>query len=108
MVDRGDLAWINFNPQKGREQAGHRPALVLTKRDFHENCSNAIVMPITSNTSPWPWKVMLPDNDEIKGAILVDQIRMIDRNARKLKTFGKLDNETLLKVQTKLELLLIQ
>jgi mRNA interferase MazF len=102
----GDLAWLVFTPQLGREQAGHRPALVLSPRLYHEHSELAVVCPITSNMQPWPWKVLLPDGLAVSGAVLVDQMRSIDRDARKLRVVGRVPQEVLLDAQAKLAALL--
>ncbi|MCH8203371.1 MAG: type II toxin-antitoxin system PemK/MazF family toxin [Proteobacteria bacterium] len=82
LPDVGDLVWVDFNPQAGHEQAGHRPAMVLSARIYHEKTALAVVCPITSNTNPYPFKVPLPDDLPISGAVLADQVKSIDRNAR--------------------------
>jgi mRNA interferase MazF len=93
--DAGDLVWLNFNPQAGYEQAGHRPALVLSPRIYHDRTALAIVCPITSNTEAYPFKVMLPDGLTISGAVLADQVKSIDRQARQLKIAGKAPSSVL-------------
>lgn len=86
---RGQVVWINFNPQKGHEQAGRRPALVISPEQYNAVSNCILVCPITSNMDPWPWKVLLPENNpennNISGAVLVDQIKSIDAKARKLE-----------------------
>jgi mRNA interferase MazF len=104
--EKGDLVWINFNPQSGHEQAGHRPALVISPKEYHEKSNLAVVCPITSNIQPWPWKVMLPEGAVIAGAVLTDQPRSIDREARKLKTIGRVDNDVMEEVLAKLSALI--
>jgi mRNA interferase MazF len=106
LPERGDLAWLVFTPQSGREQAGHRPALVLSPRIYHERSGLAVVCPITSNTQPWPWKVLLPDELAVSGAVLVDQVRSIDRSARKLSVVDRAPQGVVLDVQAKLAALL--
>jgi mRNA interferase MazF len=68
--ERGALAWVDFTPQSGHEQAGRRPALVVSPRIYHERTRLAVVCRITSNLRPWPWKVMLPDGLAVGGAVL--------------------------------------
>lgn len=104
--DAGDLVWINFNPQAGHEQAGHRPALVLSPRSYHERTAFAVVCPITSNVMPYPFKVVLPDGLPIGGAVLADQVKSIDRRARQLKVAGSTPRTVLVEVQAKLAALL--
>jgi mRNA interferase MazF len=104
--ERGALVWFDFTPQSGHEQAGHRPALVLTPRIYHERARLAVVCPITSNLRPWPWKVVLPDGLAVAGAVLVDQVRAIDRTARRLRVVGRAPTATVADVQAKLAALL--
>jgi mRNA interferase MazF len=106
LPERGDVVWINFTPQKGHEQAGHRPALVLSPKLYHEKSSLAVVCPITSNTQPWPWKVMLPEDFPVQGAILTDQLRSIDREARKLTIIHPAPERVLEEVLAKVGVLL--
>ncbi len=99
--DAGDLVWINFNPHAGHEQAGHRPALVLSPRSYHERTAFAVVCPITSNVMPYPFKVVLPDGLPIGGAVLADQVKSIDRRARQLKVAGSTPRTVLVEVQAR-------
>lgn len=87
--ERGQIVWIDFNPQKGHEQAGRRPALVISPAAYNDVSNCVLVCPITSNTAPWPWKVMLSDMPDISGAVLVDQIKAVDAKARHLEPTGK-------------------
>jgi mRNA interferase MazF len=80
--------------------------LVLSPRLYHERSGLAVVCPITSNSQPWPWKVQLPEGLAVSGAVLVDQIRSIDRGARKLSIVGRAPQGVLLDVQAKLAALL--
>ena len=80
--DAGDIAWVNFDPTLGSEQAGRRPALFLTGRGYHERSPRAVVCPITSKERPWPFNVSLPLGLKTTGIVLVDQIRTIDRSRR--------------------------
>ncbi|HWX82623.1 MAG TPA: type II toxin-antitoxin system PemK/MazF family toxin [Xanthobacteraceae bacterium] len=80
--DCGYLAWINFNPRAGREQSGNRPAVILSPYGYHAKTPYMIVCPITSNLTPYPFKVELPAGLPISGAVLVDQVKSVDRLAR--------------------------
>jgi len=82
--DRGDLVWLNFKPQAGHEQAGHRPALVLSPREYNEKSSVALFAPITSTVKGYPFEVELPAGGPIGGAVLADQVRSLDWRARRL------------------------
>jgi mRNA interferase MazF len=102
LPDRGALVWVDLTPQAGHEQAGHRPALVISPRLYHERARLAMVCPITANLQPWPWKVMLPDGLAVSGAILVDQLRSIDRDVRKLRLAGAAPPPVVAEVQAKI------
>ena len=83
--DTGDLIWTDFDPSKGREQAGRRPALVVSPAVFTENTGLAIVCPITSRVRPFPTSVVLPSGLPITGEILTSHIRSIDTQARPVR-----------------------
>jgi len=103
LPDAGDIVWVDLDPVRGTEQAGKRPALVLTSRPFHENSRRAIICPITSNRAPWPTKVLLPDGLQIKGAILVDQIRSLDRRTQGFRPAGRVPEYVLEEVRARLK-----
>jgi mRNA interferase MazF len=80
--EAGDLIWTDFNPTKGREQAGRRPALVVSSKEFTINTGLAVVCPITSRVRPFPSSVVLPSGLPVAGEILTSHIRSIDTLAR--------------------------
>jgi mRNA interferase MazF len=84
----GDLIWTDFDPTKGREQAGRRPALVVSSVEFTKNTGLAIVCPITSRVRPFPTSVVLPPDLPIAGEILTSHIRSIDTIARPIRYAG--------------------
>ncbi len=106
LPDVGDLVWINFDPQAGHEQADHRPAMVLSAHIYHQKSALAVVCHITSNTNPYPFKVLLPDDLPIGGAVLADQVKSIDRDARQLRIAGRAPKQIVADVQAKLAALL--
>ena len=83
--ERGDIVWLEFNPQAGYEQAGHRPALVVSPRTYNEKVGLALFCPITSNVKGYPFEVVLPEKQKVSGAILSDQIKSLDWRVRKAK-----------------------
>lgn len=87
--DRGDFVWIDFDPHAGREQAGRRPALVLSPRAYHQVAPFAVVCPITTTVKGYPFEVILPAGLPISGAVLVDQVKSIDRRSRRIEPAGK-------------------
>ena len=82
--DAGDLIWTDFNLTKGREQAGRRPALVVSSMAFTANTGLAIVCPVTSRVRPFPSSVVLPAGLPVEGEILISHIRSIDTLARRV------------------------
>ena len=81
--DRGDIVWLRFNPQAGHEQAGRRPALVISPRAYNRKVGLALFCPITSQVKGYPFEVNLPKGLEATGAVLCDQIKSLDWRARK-------------------------
>ena len=81
--DRGDIVWLRFDPQAGHEQAGRRPALVMSPKTYNRKVRLALFCPITSRIKGYPFEVVLPVNLEAKGAVLCDQIKSLDWRVRK-------------------------
>jgi mRNA-degrading endonuclease toxin of MazEF toxin-antitoxin module len=98
----GHLVWVDLSPTRGREQGGVRPAVVLTDLEFHRRNDTAIICPITSNMRPWPTKVLLPAGSAANGAILVDQIRVLDRATRGFRIIGRVPDSILAEVRGRL------
>ncbi len=84
----GDLIWTDFDPTRGREQAGRRPALVVSAATFTENTGLAVVCPINSRVRPFPTSVVLPPGLPVAGEILTSHIRSIDTMARPIRYAG--------------------
>jgi len=83
--DAGQIVWIDFGLPFGHEQAGRRPALVISPRAYNEKSSLMIVCPITRNSAPWPFKVDMPRMGKLHGFVIVDQVKAIDRQARRIR-----------------------
>jgi mRNA interferase MazF len=79
---RGDVVWLTFNPQAGHEQAGRRPAVVLSPNAYNAKVGLALMCPITSQVKGYPFEVLLPHGLPVSGAILADQIKSLDWQAR--------------------------
>ena len=79
---RGDVAWMNFDPQTGHEQAGHRPALIVSPKAFNLQMGMAIVCPITSRSTRHRFEIPLPDDLRVKGVVLSHQVKSLDWRAR--------------------------
>jgi mRNA interferase MazF len=80
---RGDIIWLNFDPQAGHEQAGRRPAVVLSVKTYNARTGLCIVCPVTSRIKGYPFESRLPDDLSISGAALSDHVRSVDWKARK-------------------------
>lgn len=106
--DRGDAVWVTFNPQAGHEQAGRRPALVLSPVAYNRKVGLAVFCPITNQIKGYPFEVVLPDGLKITGVILSDQVKNLDWKARDTKLICKLPpsvtDEALRKLNTLLRL----
>jgi mRNA interferase MazF len=104
--NRGDLVWIDFDPQAGHEQAGRRPAIVLSPRSYHQTTRYVIVCPITSRVKGYPFEVRLPDGLAVSGAVLADQVKNLDRRVRRIEYAGRAPASVLDEVAAKLRPLL--
>jgi mRNA interferase MazF len=104
--ERGDLIWLTFNPQAGHEQAGRRPALVLSPKSYNLKTSLALVCPITSQIKGYPFEIAIPQGFPIQGVVLSDQIRSLDWRARHAEIAASLPAGTIEKVLERLKILL--
>ena len=101
----GDIAWLNFDPQAGREQGRRRPALVLTDQAYNRASGLMIVCPLTSKRKPYPFALPVVV-DKVEGAVLVDHLKSVDWQERKAVFHSKADPGLLSKVRTYVAVLL--
>jgi mRNA interferase MazF len=80
--DAGDLIWLSFSPQAGREQAGRRPALVLSPRSYNAKSGLCLACPVTHQAKGYPFEVVLPDGLPIRGVVLADHLKSADWDER--------------------------
>ena len=106
--DRGDVVYLDFNPQAGHEQSGRRPALVLSPKAFNERTGLAILCPITTTFRGHNFEVYVPDGCNVKGAILVHHVKSLDIAARRCEFGCKLPGEVVEEALEKLSALLFQ
>src|SRR5260221_9085977 len=106
LPEAGDLVWLDFTPQAGREQAGRRPALVLSPRAYNAKTSLAIVCPITSQVKGYPFEVALPPGGKISGVIVSDHVKNLDWRQRRAIKAGKIQAAVLRAVRERLVALL--
>ncbi len=104
--ERGDVVWITLHPQAGYEQAGRRPALVLSPATYNGKVGLALLCPITSQTKGYPFEVLLPVGLAVTGVILADQVKSLDWQARKAEWLCSLPAATVAEVLQKLVTLL--
>ena len=90
---RGDIVYLDFNPTKGHEQSGFRPALVLSSDTFNNFTKMVIVCPVSTNTKEFPTHYLLKDTKKIKGSVLCEHLRSIDYETRNLKYVEKCSEE---------------
>ena len=105
---RGDVVWITLNPQAGHEQAGRRPAVVLSPGAYNAKVGLAILCPITSQVKDYPFEVLLPDGLGVSGAILADQVKSLDWRARQAEFISALPAETVNEIQRRVSVLLLE
>lgn len=104
--DRGDVVWIDFDPRAGDEQAGRRPAVVLSPALYNRRSNLAIICPITNQIKGYPYEVVIPQGLKVTGVILSDQARNLDWKARNLAPLTKLPSVVVNEVLKKLKTLL--
>jgi mRNA interferase MazF len=104
--DSGDIVWLTFNPQAGHEQAGRRPALVISPAAYNEKVSLALFCPITSQIKGYPFEVLLTENSKVNGVILSDQVKSLDWKIRKAEFADKISQTELEEVVSKIKALL--
>ena len=101
----GDIVWLDFDPQAGREQAKRRPALVLTEQSYNKASGLVIVCPLTSRRKPYPFALPVTV-DQVEGAVLVDHLKSMDWTARQATFHSKADPALLTKVRAYLGVVL--
>ncbi len=105
--ERGDAVWITLNPQAGHEQAGRRPALVLSPSSYNGRVGLALFCPITSRVKGYPFEVLLPAGSPIIGVVGADQVKSLDWRARKAEKIGAVSEEVVAQVLQRLRTLLV-
>ena len=104
--DSGDIVWIMFDPQAGHEQAGYRPALVLSPKAYNGKVGLALLCPITSQVKGYPFEVRIPEGLEVGGVVLSDQVKSLDWKARQARFSCRLSPPTYDEVVQKLSALI--
>jgi mRNA interferase MazF len=102
--DAGDVVWISFDPQTGHEQAGHRPAVVVSPAPYNEKTSLLVCCPVTSQIKGYPFEVVLAG--VTSGAVLADQVKSLDWRARRAKRKGAISVAELAEIRAKIRALI--
>jgi mRNA interferase MazF len=103
---RGDMVWLAFDPQAGHEQAGRRPALVVSPETYNRKVGLALFCPVTSQVKGYPFEVQIPMGLELTGVVLSDQVKSLDWQARKATFCCKLPEAALQEALQKLKVLI--
>jgi mRNA interferase MazF len=104
--ERGDVVLLNFDPQTGHEQAGRRPAVVLSPAAYNGKVGLALLCPITSQVKGYSFEVQIPTGLRVAGVILADQVKSVDWRARNAERFDALPDTTIAMALKKLRTLL--
>lgn len=102
----GDIVWMELDPRAGHEQGGHRPALVVSPKEYNETVGLGLFCPITSRVKGYPFEVRLPAGLKIEGVVLADQIKSLDWKARGAKRAAEVSEDVLGEVLAKIATLL--
>jgi mRNA interferase MazF len=102
--DRGDIVWLNFNPQTGHEQKGKRPAIVISPKEYNGKVNLGFFCPITSQEKGYPFEVKIK-NEKINGVALSDQVKSLDWTKRNIEYITMVTEEEIKKVIEKINIL---
>lgn len=104
--DRGDIVWLSFAPQTGREQSGRRPAITLSPKKYNAVSELAIFCPITNQVKNYNFEVLIPDECKTNGCVLADHVKSLDWIEREAKFIEKIPTYALDDVIEKIKVLL--
>lgn len=105
--DRGDVVWLDFNPVRGHEQEGRRPAMILSAKGYNAKSGLALVCPVTSHVKGYPFEVQFKTKN-VQGVILADQIRGVDWTQRTAAKIGTVSESVLTDVQECVKKLIVE
>jgi len=104
--DTGDFVWLTFDPRAGREEAGRRPALILSPKMYNVRSSLALACPVTNQVKGYPFEVTVPARAGVTGVILADHLKSVDWKTRRAEPIGRCADDVLDEVRAKLAPLL--
>ncbi len=103
--EKGDIVWLDFTPQRGHEQRGRRPAIVLSQKSYNNKIGLALFCPITSKEKGYPFEVKIK-GEKINGCVLSDQVKSLDWKERNIEFIEKSNDEEIIEVINKLKVLI--
>jgi len=103
--ERGDIVWLNFDPQSGHEQKSKRPAIVVSPKEYNKKVGLGLFCPITSKIKNYPFEVKI-ETKKIAGVVLSDQIKSLDWETRKIEYIGKETKEKIEEIIRKFSVLI--
>ena len=103
--DSGDVVWLEFDPQAGHEQAGHRPALVISPANYNSKSGLMVCCPMSTKVKGHPFEV-LTEVDGIECAVLSDQVKSLDWKIRRAKKKATVSTDVMVHVRAKIKALL--
>ncbi|MBI2606071.1 MAG: endoribonuclease MazF [Deltaproteobacteria bacterium] len=106
--EKGDIIWLNFTPNTGREQGGRRPALVISPRGYNHKVGLAVCCPITSRIKGYPFEVILSKGLSVSGAILADHLKNLDWRVRRAEFETRVPKAVMQEVLAKISALLLE
>jgi len=104
--ERGDLVWLTFTPQAGHEQAGRRPAVVLSPASYNVKVGLLLACPVTSRVKGYPFEVRLPEGFAVSGVVLADQVKSLDWRSREAEKIACLPSSVVSEILAKVSTLL--
>ena len=104
---RGDVAWMDLDPQAGREQAGRRPVIVISPEHYNAKTGLALFCPVTTRIKGYPYEVIIPEGLPVSGAVLSDRVKSLDWRARKTEWICCLPVTCMAEVTAKLNTLIL-
>jgi mRNA interferase MazF len=105
--DRGDVVWVTLNPHAGHEQAGRRPAVVVSPRSYNGKVGLALLCPITSRVKGYPFEVRIPEGLPVSGVVLADQVKSLDWRERRAELACSIPGAAMAEILAKLATLMI-
>jgi mRNA interferase MazF len=99
---RGEIVWLQFEPQAGHEQSGRRPAVIISPREYNQKVGLCLCCPVTSIVKGYPFEVQLPVGMKAHGAVLCDQLKSLDWKARHARLIGNLPGRSVREIQAKI------